>query len=210
MNFNLKSLFLGALIMISLMFTGCATEQLESGPPPAVNEFSDDKSYQIGVGDQISVQVWRNEELSLNVPVRPDGKISAPLVGDIQAAGMTSEGLSKDIAEKLSNFVRNPEVTVIVTNPVSGDYLRRVRMTGAVRGPVSSPYRQGVTILDLVLEAGGLTEFAAANKAKLYRKVDGKTKIYPVRLKDILESGDLSTNYTLYPSDLVTVPERNF
>jgi polysaccharide export outer membrane protein len=106
--------------------------------------------------------------------------------------------------------VRNPEVTVIVTNPASADFLRRVRVTGAVRTPISATYRQGMTVLDLVLQAGGLTEFAAPGNSRLYRTVDGRTKVYPIDLKGILEKGDLSTNYDLYPSDVVTVPERSF
>lgn len=169
-----------------------------------------DKSYRIGVADEISIQVWKNNELSVHVPVRPDGKISSPLVGDIVAAGLTTEELAAAITAKLGSYVRNPEVTVIVTNPASADFLRRVRVTGSVRTPLSVSYRQGMTVLDLVLQAGGLTEFAAPNNARLYRTVDGKTKIYPVSLGDILQKGNLSTNYTLYPSDVVTIPDRSF
>jgi len=148
--------------------------------------------------------------LSVRVPVRPDGKISTPLVGDIIAAGLTTEQLADAITTKLSNYVRNPEVTVIVNNPASADFLRRVRITGSVRTPISITYRQGMTVVDLVLEAGGLTEFAAPGKARLYRTVEGKTKIYEVNLDAILQRGDLTTNYPLYPADVVTVPERSF
>lgn len=193
-----------------LLLAGCASESLERGAPPAPEEFALDKNYRIGVGDQLSIQVWRNPELSAQVPVRPDGKVSSPLVGDIVAAGQSTQELAATITQKLANYVRNPEVTVIVTNPASADFLRRVRVTGAVRNPVSVSYRQGVTVLDLVLEAGGLTEFAAPGKARLYRAVDGVTKVYPVDLNGILQKGDLSTNYELYPSDVVTVPERGF
>ncbi len=198
------------VIFLSLWLTACASEHLESGPPPAVNEFAMDNNYRIGVGDELHVQVWRNEELSAKVPVRPDGKISSPLVGDIVAAGLTTQDLAKAISDKLGSYVRNPEVTVIVTNPVSADFLRRVRVTGAVRTPVTVTYRQGMTVLDVILQAGGLTEFASAGRARLYRTVDGRTKIYPVDLDAILQKGDLRTNYALYPSDVVTVPERSF
>jgi polysaccharide export outer membrane protein len=198
------------VIFLSLWLTACASEHLESGPPPAVNEFVMDNNYRIGVGDELHVQVWRNEELSAKVPVRPDGKISSPLVGDIVAAGLTTQDLAKAISDKLGNYVRNPEVTVIVTNPVSADFLRRVRVTGAVRTPVTVTYRQGMTVLDVILQAGGLTEFASPGRARLYRTVDGRTKIYPVDLDAILQKGDLHTNYALYPSDVVTVPERSF
>lgn len=199
------------LICLPLMLlAACSNVPVESGPPPAVKEFTIDNNYQIGVGDELSVQVWRNEELSVKVPVRPDGKISSPLVGDIVAAGLTTQELAQQITGKLSNYVRNPEVTVIVNNPASADFLRRVRVTGSVRNPTSITYRQGITVLDLVLQAGGLTDFAAPANARLYRTVDGKTKIYKVNLDAILQRGDLSTNYPLYPSDVVTVPERSF
>ncbi len=198
------------LAVFCLGLAACATEHLESGAPPTVNEFAMDNNYRIGVGDELHVQVWRNDELSTRVPVRPDGKISSPLVGDIVAAGLTTQELAKAIGEKLSAFVRNPEVTVIVSNPVSADFLRRVRVTGAVRTPSSVTYRQGMTVLDLVLQAGGLTEFAAPSKSRLYRTVEGRTKVYAVDLEAILQKGDLHTNYPLYPSDVVTIPERNF
>lgn len=198
------------LAVLLLQLVACSSVPVESGPPPAVKEFASDKSYFIGVGDELSVQVWRNEELSVKVPVRPDGKISTPLVGDIVAAGLTTQELAQNITTKLSNYVRNPEVTVIVNNPASADFLRRVRITGSVRSPVSISYRQGMTVLDLVLQAGGITDFAAPSKARLYRTIDGKAKIYEVNLDAILQRGDLTTNYTLYPSDVVTVPERSF
>jgi polysaccharide export outer membrane protein len=198
------------VILLSLLMVACSSVPVESGPPPEVKEFAIDKSYRIGVGDDLSIKVWRNEELSVQVPVRPDGKVSSPLVGDIVAAGLTTQELAKAITEKLTAYVRNPEVTVIVTNPASADFLRRVRVTGSVRTPISVSYRQGMTIMDLVLQAGGLNEFASPNKARLYRTVDGKTKIYPVNLEDILQKGDLTTNYMLSPSDVVTIPERSF
>lgn len=197
-------------LVFALVLAGCAGERIEQGPPPPMDEFAMDKSYLIGVGDQLQIQVWRNEELSANVPVRPDGKISSPLVGDVVAAGKSTEQLAKEITAQLGNYLRNPEVTVIVSDPASADFLRRVRVTGAVRNPVSISYRQGITALDLVLEAGGLTEFASANNARLYRTVEGVTKVYAVRLGDILEDGNLSTNYPLSPSDVLTIPERNF
>jgi polysaccharide export outer membrane protein len=198
------------IILLSIVLAACSSEPLEKGAPPTPNEFALDNNYRIGVGDDLQIQVWRNDDLSVRVPVRPDGKISSPLVGDIVAAGLTTQELAKTVTEKLSTYIRNPEVTIIVTNPVSADFLRRVRVTGAVRTPVSVSYRQGMTALDIVLQAGGLTEFAAPSKARLYRTVDGRTKIYPVDLDAILKRGDLTTNYPLYPSDVVTVPERSF
>jgi polysaccharide export outer membrane protein len=198
------------IILVSILLAACSSEPLEKGAPPALNEFALDNNYRIGVGDDLQIQVWRNDDLSARVPVRPDGKISSPLVGDIVAAGLTTQELAQAVTEKLSTYIRNPEVTVIVANPVSADFLRRVRVTGAVRTPVSVSYRQGMTALDIVLQAGGLTEFAAPSKARLYRTVEGRTKVYPIDLDAILKQGDLSTNYPLYPSDVVTVPERSF
>ncbi|MDB6063059.1 MAG: Polysaccharide biosynthesis/export protein [Verrucomicrobiaceae bacterium] len=207
---DMRFLKVAAVALTTALLGACAVEHLEAGPPPTINEFATDTNYRIGVGDELHVQVWRNDELSAKVPVRPDGKISSPLVGDITAAGLSTQELAKAITEKLGNYVRNPEVTVIVTNPASADFLRRVRVTGAVRTPVTVTFRQGMTVLDVVLQAGGLTEFASPGRARLYRTVEGRTKIYPVDLDAVLQKGDLRTNYTLYPSDVVTVPERSF
>src|SRR5690606_14325458 len=166
--------------------------------------------YKIGVGDALDINVWRNPELSVSVPVRPDGKVSMPLIGDIKAAELTTTELSANIVKSLTQYIRNPQVTVIVSNPSSSDFQRRVRITGAVNSPQSIPYRDGMTVLDLVLIAGGVNEFASPNKAKLYRKVKGELKVYPVYLNDLVKKGEVSTNYPLQPSDIVTVPERNF
>ncbi|QEI14311.1 XrtA/PEP-CTERM system exopolysaccharide export protein [Cellvibrio japonicus] len=166
--------------------------------------------YRIGVGDTLQINVWRNPELSLAVPVRPDGKISMPLIGDIPAADLTATQLSNNIVQSLTTYVRNPQVTVIVTNPSSSDFQRRVRITGAVNSPQSIPYREGMTVLDLVLLAGGTNIYASPNKARLYRKIDGVVKVYPIRLDDLINDGKIDTNYLLQPSDIVTVPERAF
>lgn len=188
--------------------SGCASQGTQEAPPAA--ETTPVGDYKIGVGDSLQVNVWRNPELSMAVVVRPDGKISLPLVGDVAAAGQTSAALATGLATALNNFVRSPQVTVIVTNPVSTDFQRRVRVTGAVNSPQSLPYREGMTVLDLVLLAGGTSDFASGNSAKLYRKVNGQTKVFNILLEDLLEEGRLETNYLLQPSDIVTVPERAF
>lgn len=195
--------------LLLAVFVGCASGPSKVGEIPAVPE-RDTQGYHIGVGDEISVQVWKSPELSVQVPVRPDGKISAPLVGDVVAAGQTTQQLSEVLAEKFATYVRNPQVTVIVLNPASGEYLRRVRVTGAVKNPTSVSHQQGMTVLDLVLEAGGLTDFAVGNRASLYRRYGDKTEVFPVRLDDILQKGRLETNYQLAPSDILTIPERVF
>lgn len=196
------------LSFVVLLFSGCASNPAPNKrPAPAATT---ETEYTIGVGDQLSVQVWKSPELSITVPVRPDGKISVPLIGDVAAAGETTKKLSTTLAQGFSEYVRNAQVTVIVLNPSSGEYLRRVRVTGAVTSPLSLPHQQGITVLDLVLEAGGLTEFASGNKSKLFRRVGDKMEVYPIYLDDILQKGQLDTNYILAPSDVVTVPERNF
>jgi polysaccharide export outer membrane protein len=190
------------------LLAGCATGG--KVVPPPQESFVESKQYVIGVGDSLQVTVWRNPELSVAVPVRPDGMISTPLVGDIMAAGKPANQLARDIRAKLEGYVRSPEVTVIVSEASSAEFLRRVRVTGAVRTPISVPYRDGMTVLDLVLLAGGTNEFASGNGAKLYRKTDGGVKVFPVYLSDILNDGKVESNYPLTPSDIVTVPERNF
>jgi len=194
-------------LFLSLMLVACATTKSESGPPPDEAQTSVD-DYLIGVDDMVQVSVWRNPELGITVPVRPDGKISVPLVGDIAAGGRTPAEVGKDIQEKLGVYVRDPQVAVILTDLRSHEYLSRVRVTGAVRQPVSIPFRQGMTVLDAVLAAGGLTEFAAPDRSDLYRKSSDGTKTYEVRLDRILSRGDLSTNYKVAPGDVITIPER--
>lgn len=190
------------------LLAGCASgpENVKQPVLPEVSEVE----YQVGVGDELSVAVWKSPELSVVVPVRPDGKISVPLIGDVVAAGQTTRSISRTLSQGFNEYVRNAQVTVIVLNPASGEYLRRVRVTGAVNTPLSLPHQQGITVLDLVLESGGLTEFASGNKARLYRKVGDKIEVYPILLDDILQKGELDTNYRLAPADIVTVPERVF
>jgi len=196
------------LVLVACVLTACSSSKKVTAPPISDRGITDE--YRIGVGDALQISVWRNPELSTAVPVRPDGKISLPLIGDIMAANLTTTQLSSNIIAGLESYVRNPQVTVIVANPSSSDFQRRVRITGAVSSPQSLPYRDGMTVLDLVLLAGGPNEFASANKAKLYRKVNGETKVYPIYLGDLIEDGKVETNYPLQPSDIVTVPERSF
>ncbi|MGH8063120.1 MAG: XrtA/PEP-CTERM system exopolysaccharide export protein [Pseudoxanthomonas sp.] len=192
-----------------LLLGGCVTTSGTSTPPPAQSNLSKD-AYRIGVDDIVQVSVWRNPELGITVPVRPDGMISVPLVGDVAAGGRTPSEVSKDIQAKLATYVRDPQVAVILTDLRSHEYLSRVRVTGAVRQPISIPFRPGMTVLDAVLAAGGVTEFAASDRSDLYRKNADETHTYPVRLDRILNRGDLSTNYPVSPGDVITVPERTF
>jgi len=194
-------------LVLPLLLAGCASSgNVTSGAPPAPTTLADD--YQICVDDMVQVSVWRNPELGITAPVRPDGKISVPLVGDIVAGGRTPDAVAKDVQQKLSTYVLEPQVTVILTELRSHEYLSRVRVTGAVRQPVSIPYRQGMTVLDAVLAAGGITEFAAPDRSSLHRKAGDTAQAYGIQLGNILNSGDLSTNYKVAPGDVITVPER--
>lgn len=203
------------LFMMVLLVTGCASGP--SGPPTmseqmaqATGGYVGHQLYRIGPQDRLEINVWQNPELSVNVPVRPDGRITMPLVGDVQAGGETPESVAENIEQALGEYLRQPRVAVIVTEINSDEYLSRVRITGAVRQPVSIVYSQGMTVLDLVLEAGGLTEFAAGHRTRLYRRVGDKTRARGVDLDAILVEGDLKSNLPLRPGDVVSVPERWF
>ncbi len=197
----------GLVAIMLAMLAGCATTTGSETPPPAQSTLATD-AYHIGVDDIVQVSVWRNPELGITVPVRPDGMISVPLVGDVAAGGHTPAEVAADIQGKLAAYVRDPQVAVILTELRSHEYLSRVRVTGAVRQPVSIAYRPGMTVLDAVLAAGGVTEFAAPDRSNLYRKSADATQSYEVRLDRILNRGDLETNYTVAPGDVITVPER--
>lgn len=205
---------LGRFFVLSLACTlaACATAGGGSAPPEAVASVQAVKTYLIGVDDQLQVTVWHNPDLSVSVPVRPDGKITVPLIGDVAAGGKTPDQVSAEIKDKLQSFVRDPQVAVILTALRSNEYLSRVRVTGAVRNPISIPYRQGMTVLDAVLAAGGTTEFAAPDRTRLFRKgADGGAAApYAVHLEKILQQGDLANNYPVQPGDVITVPQRSF
>lgn len=199
-----------SIIGLVLLLAACATAGTTNAPPPVNPEAQAVQVYRIGVDDIVQISVWHNPDLDAKVPVRPDGMISVPLIGDVMAGGKTPAEVSAEIAEKLKAFVRDPQVAVILTELRSHEYLSRVRVTGAVRQPISVPYRQGMTVLDAVLAAGGTTEFAAADRTELYRKDGNATKAYAVHLDQILQKGNLSTNYPAQPGDVITVPQRAF
>lgn len=167
-------------------------------------------SYKIGVEDRVQVSVWRNPDLSVTVPVRPDGKISVPLIGDVMAAGLTPMEVSENVKNKLSYYIRDPNVSIIVTDLQSHEFLNRVRVTGAVRTPQSIPYRPGMTVLDAVLQAGGVNDFAAPNRTKIHRKAQNKTEVISIQLGSILNKGGLDSNIDVKPGDVISVPERLF
>lgn len=164
--------------------------------------------YIVGPGDVLTVFVWRNQDLTVTVPVRPDGKISTPLVEDMVAVGKTPSALAHDIESVLSEYVRSPQVNVIVTQPAS--LFSQVKVVGQVQKPQSLAYRKGMTALDVILQVGGLSQFASGNRSKIVRKEDGRTVEIPVRLDDLLNKGDLKQNVEVRPGDVVVVPESFF
>lgn len=169
------------------------------------------EEYRIGVGDVVRVNVWRNPDLDIEVPVRPDGMISVPLAGDVMAGGRTPNDVAVTVAERLSQYLRDPKVAVIPISMQSIQYISRIRVTGAVESPITIPYSQGITVLDAVLAAGGVTQFASPEKTRLYRTgSDGRIQVYPVNLRRLLEGGALESNFDLQPGDTITVPERGF
>ncbi len=168
------------------------------------------ETYHISVGDQLAVNVWKNPELSISEPVRPDGKITVPLIGEIMAAGKSPSELADVIESRLSVFIKNPNVTVILTGLQGQAYLSRIRVIGAVGRDISINYSPGMTVLDAVLDAGSIDDFADANNTKLHRLTKSGRETYDIRLEDIMEDGDLTTNVPLQPGDIITVPESLF
>jgi polysaccharide export outer membrane protein len=203
-----------ALLMVLMIaaISGCASNGGESPARSDENSAMEINEYRIGVDDQLAVNVWRDPELSVTMPVRPDGMITVPLIGDVKAGGRTPQEVASTIKHKLSSYIRNPDVTVILTELRSHEFLSRIRVTGAVTTPMSLPYRQGMTALDAVLAAGGTNPYAAPDRTKVFRRKnkEGATQIIGVHLGKILTQGELSSNVYLQPGDVITVPERLF
>jgi polysaccharide biosynthesis/export protein len=195
-----------ALVIIALgaLLAGCANHL---PPPPQTPENS--TAYRIGAGDSLNIFVWQNRELSTEIPVRPDGKISLPLINDMVAAGKTPTELSTDIQEQLKKYVNNPLVTVIVHSFV-GPYSQQVRVVGEAQKPQSLAYRDRMTVLDALIAVGGLTPLAAGDRATLVRTVAGKQTSYGLRLDDLIKDGDMSANAPLAPGDVIIIPQTYF
>lgn len=190
--------------------TACASTGTPNLPDDDVGYGVVMGEYRIDVSDVVSISVWKNSELNISSPVRPDGKISVHLVGDITAAGKTPEQLADDIEQELSNYIKDPNVTVVLTGLAGKDYRSMIRVTGAVGSRTSLNYKQGMTVLDAVLAAGGPNLYANGNKAMLHRQSESGINTYEIRLDDILEKGDMTTNVRLMPGDVITVPESIF
>lgn len=184
---------------------GPATGAPAPGPPAAAAIGAD---YRIGPGDSLQIYVWQNPDLSVTVPVRQDGKVSTPLVEDMLAAGKTASELARDIEKVLSEYVRSPKVNVFVLNAISA--LSQVKVTGQVKNPQALPFHEGMTVLDAVLAVGGLTDFAAGNRARVVRTMDGQQQEIKIRLDRLLEKGDMSQNIALRPGDVLLIPQSRF
>lgn len=197
----------GLVILALVALAGCVPVGTPAAPVSATPV--EPAAYLIGPGDTLQVSVWHNPELSTTIPVRPDGRISTPLVDDETAAGKTPQQLGNDIQERLKKFVTDPVVTVIVTNFV-GAYNEQIRIVGEAVTPKSIPYQAHMTALDAMIAAGGLTQYAAGNRAKIVRHVDGKELDLNVRLSDLLKNGDLSANTDLRPGDIIIIPQSYF
>ncbi len=199
------SLRLVAVGVVGLSFFGCATTEYPPAPQAAA---SPDYLYKIGPGDGVNVVVWRNPELSTSVTVRPDGRITAPLIEDLPALGKDPTTLARDIEKALAKYIRDPVVTVIVAGYI-GPYPEQIRVVGEAAKPQSLPYKQGMTMLDLMIVVGGLTDFADGNKATILRTSEGG-KQYSVRLRDLIKRGDISANVEVKPGDILLIPQSWF
>jgi polysaccharide export outer membrane protein len=194
----------GLIVAVAAALAGCG-----SSPPLApTSAATPNYRYVIGPGDQVNIVVWRNPELSLTVPVRPDGRITTPLVEDLSALGKDPTTLARDIEKALGKYIRDPVVTVIVTGFI-GPQSESIRVIGEAQKPQAIPYRQNMTVLDVMIAVGGLTDFADGNGAVLLRPSDGN-KQYKVRLKDLVKRGDVSANVDMKPGDVVIIPQSWF
>jgi polysaccharide export outer membrane protein len=187
---------------------GIALASCASHPPAPTSAATPNYRYVIGPGDQVNIVVWRNPELSLSVPVRPDGRITTPLVEDLPALGKDPTTLARDIEKALAKYIRDPVVTVVVTG-FGGPSSEQIRVIGEAQKPQAIPYRQNMTVLDVMIAVGGLTDFASGNSAVLLRPTEGN-KQYTIRLRDLVKRGDVSANVDMKPGDVVIIPQSWF
>jgi polysaccharide export outer membrane protein len=203
-------LLLAAWLAVSPLILSCGSSpSVPSAPTPSqAQSKAVGADYVIGPGDVLQVFVWRNPELSVTVPVRPDGKISTPLVENMVAVGKTSPQLARDMEGVLSEYVRSPKVNIIVANAASAFSL--VKVVGQVQHPQALPYREGMTVLDAILAVGGLTQFASGNRARIVRVENGHETVIKVKVADLVNSGDVQQNLPLKPGDVLVVPQSMF
>lgn len=200
-----------ALLPVSILagVAGCSSlDQLPATPPIKESEVLDTR-YRIGVGDGLTIFVWRNPELSTGVVVRPDGRLTIPLIEDLPAVGKTPTELARDIEKELATYIQDPIVSVIVGGG-AGPFADQVRVVGEATRPQALPYRATMTLLDVMIGVGGLSEFAAGNRAIITRYVDGQPKQYRARLDDLIKYGDMTANIRILPGDIISIPESWF
>ncbi|MAJ71294.1 MAG: XrtA/PEP-CTERM system exopolysaccharide export protein [Pseudomonadota bacterium] len=200
-----------AAAALGTLLTGCSgTSSLpQATTRPSLTTDVNDYKYLIGPGDNVSIFVWRNPEISGSFVVRPDGKVTTALVEDLDVSGRTPTMLAREIEEKLSTYINNPRVTVSV-NGFSGPLSEQVRVIGEATNPTAINYTEHMTLLDLMIAVGGLTEFADGNDAKLIRVVDGRQSTYKIAIDDLIRDGDISKNVDMLPGDIVIIPEAWF
>jgi polysaccharide export outer membrane protein len=196
------------LVAILALVAACAAPKSETVTVPAAPA-AEQSEYRIGPGDTLQVFVWNQPELTVTVPVRPDGMISTPLISGVPASGKTPPELAKDLEKALSEYVRNPTVSVMVTGFV-GTYSDQIRVVGQAAKPQSLPYRANMTLLDVMIAVGGLAEFAAGNRAVLVRQEGNQQQRIPVRIADLIDDGDISANVPMRPGDVLIIPESRF
>ena len=205
-GFKLSQIFALLLLLVPV----AAQAQSAAPSQPAMTMTPQNSNYQIGPGDQLQIFVWKNPDLSVTVPVRPDGKISTPLVADMQAQGKTPTQLASDLKTALSKYVQDPMVTVLVKSVASPTGSASIRVIGAAATPKSVPYRAGMTVLDVMIDVGGLSTYADGNDAKLIRNENGTSQTFPLHLADLVKSGDMKANMKLMPGDIIQIPQRWF
>ena len=202
---TLTTVLVACGVVAAGLLSGCATNPY---PPAPAQASTADYSYLIGAGDSVNIIVWRNPELSMSVPVRPDGKVAAPLVDELLAQGKTPTQLARDVEQQLGKYVRDPVVTVLVTSFV-GPYTEQIRVVGEAARPQALSYKKNMSMLDVMIAVGGLTDFANGNMASILRTSEGG-KQYAVRLKDLIKRGDVSANVEMKPGDILIIPQSLF
>lgn len=206
----MKTIWRRLFLAVAPLFIGLSpvASWSQTGAAPVAATVPAGPDYIIGPGDTLSVFVWQSPDLSMTIPVRPDGKITTPLIADMPAVGKTSAELARDIQTALSEFVRNPQVSVIVTIPVGA--VNQVKVIGQVKNPRGIPYRKGLRVLDAVLEVGGLSDFAAPNRSRVLRTENGRQTSIRIRLGKLLEDGQMKENIELLPGDVLMIPPSRF
>lgn len=204
----IKPFRMGLMGLGAALLVGCANYEKPEYPelPVATADAQYSTRYRIAPGDSVKIFVWRNPEVSTSVPVRPDGLLSAPLLEEIPAAGKTPAELARDLEAELSTYLRDPLVTVIIEG-FQGTYSEKIRIVGESRNPTSLLYRDSMTLLDVMVETGGLTDYADGNSATLVRVVDGNQEQFALRLDDLVRDGDITANVDMIPGDIIIIPE---